>query len=430
MKNPITSPATAITNQITNSTKKTKNMTSTPLPATKDRSELSIKDVQKYIGDSFTQATDVSFVLAAAFKAGQNVWKYGKGGYGKSHIAKHFGKYLLDNNFISTEPFILSMHADSDVDDLYGGVDIKKYTKDGELDYNLIRSMFSKELVILEEAGDASSPVLAALKAALESGVVENGAQQFKSNIKMVIVCTNVDMEQFMDCDSNEAFAQRFNNQIKVEWANHSIADYQEFFAKKGYKDQIANIISNFAYIVNTGGHHPTVPNLKRNTKKEEIVISPRIALKAYNAVAAISDEMTNPFKILNYQMYFKDYTNQLNLFYNSIKKDMEVVERAKKYVKSQLKKVKELDETVSSVQDKIVLIMNIQEDVKIMAGSDKFAASDSVRAEITSLFDDIKIEIATKKEQFNAELEKENGDNEGFDESELDEFQKMFKDI
>jgi len=106
--------------------------------------------------------------------------------------------------------FIKSLSEATTVEDLFGGINIKKMTDTGSIEYNCENSFANKEIVIFEEIFDANPQVLAALKDTLTSKEIRNGNQRFPIKTQIIIGLTNKTYEEVIEDDSTEALTQRF----------------------------------------------------------------------------------------------------------------------------------------------------------------------------------------------------------------------------
>jgi MoxR-like ATPase len=173
----------------------------------------------------FVKSEKVEAVLTAAYKSGQNVVLYGKGGYGKSEMAVAFLRSVV--NARENQICVKSLSVGTTLDDLLGGINIKELKETGCLQYNVSQSVFSAPFLILEEAFDAPVRVLEGLKDILTSGKIRNGLQTYKVQTKFIIVCTNRSKSELVEDESTAALMERFPLSYKVEWDSHSLADYQ-----------------------------------------------------------------------------------------------------------------------------------------------------------------------------------------------------------
>lgn len=163
--------------------------------------------------------------LEAGFATGHNVLLYGPPGHNKSGGAEWF---FREKGI--TDVFIKSISGGTTIEDLYGGVDIKKMRDKGIIEYRLDSPEFfgNHEYVIFDEILDAKEKVLAALKDTLMAREVRNGAQRRPIKTKMIIGLTNVDAKDFADNWERAAILERFPIRELVKWDDYSPSAFTE----------------------------------------------------------------------------------------------------------------------------------------------------------------------------------------------------------
>lgn len=143
-----------------------------------------------------------------------NVIFYGKGGYGKTEIVQQFLKTAT-----GVDPFVVNINQATTPADIFGGMDIDKFSKGDGIDYLFDNSFMNHEWVIFEEGLEARQKVLSALKYIITSGVfAAAGTQSRPIKTKGIVIVTNVDTADFMDSDDTKAFIERFRITYKVGW--------------------------------------------------------------------------------------------------------------------------------------------------------------------------------------------------------------------
>ena len=162
----------------------------------------------------FINTSGVSEVLKNAISNNMNVILFGKGGFGKSEMCGE----LFGCNELKNRVFIKSLSEATTEEDLFGGINIKKMTESGVIEYNCENSFANKEIVIFEEIFDANPRVLAALKDAITSKEIRNGNQRFPMKTKIIIGLTNKTYDEVIQDDSTEALTQRFPVAYKLEY--------------------------------------------------------------------------------------------------------------------------------------------------------------------------------------------------------------------
>lgn len=164
--------------------------------------------------------------LAWAWNSGENVILFGPGGYGKSDAAMLFADHLTKKGLITTDPYVMAFGQGMTEEKLLGGVDIKKFQDEGEIEYLLKNAFVSHEIVVFEELWDAFPAVLLILKDILQSKCVRMGNQVMPIKTKIVIACTNRSREEVVSDASTEALMQRFFYEKEVNWSSWEASDY------------------------------------------------------------------------------------------------------------------------------------------------------------------------------------------------------------
>lgn len=176
--------------------------------------------------EKFIYSEQVNDILNLAFKTSKNVVLFGRGGHGKSEMALEFCRAL------GFEPYVKTLGKGTLIEDLFGGLDMKKFNEDGTMYYNVENSFMNHEYVILEEAFDAPSGILESLKDPLSAGIFRNGSQVFNLKTKVIIVCTNRPKSEIMQDTSTAALMERFPLELKVEWKSYGVDNYTALFEK------------------------------------------------------------------------------------------------------------------------------------------------------------------------------------------------------
>lgn len=171
--------------------------------------------VHEVLSKKFINTSAVSGVFKNALANDMNLILFGKGGFGKSEMCNE----LFGGAELKDRVFIKSLSEATAVEDLFGGINVKKMTESGEIEYICENSFANKEIVIFEEIFDANPQVLAALKDALTSKEIRNGNQRFPMKTKIIIGLTNKTYEDVIQDDSTEALTQRFPVAFKLQYA-------------------------------------------------------------------------------------------------------------------------------------------------------------------------------------------------------------------
>jgi len=219
------------------------------------------KSVKKNpVGDKFVFMDKTVNILNVGFSTCKNVILYGPGGHGKSEITLDFLKAK------GIDPFIQTMGTGMTTDRLFGGLDIPTFETTGKIEYLVENSFMNHEYVIFEELFDAPDFILEQLKDILSSGVFRNGTQIFPINTKFIICCTNRTRDEFSKNMSLKALMERFPLELNVIWDNYTEISYNKLLESKFGVDNV----------------DPVIPYLLQEYAKNNIVISPRVAVTAY----------------------------------------------------------------------------------------------------------------------------------------------------
>ena len=185
--------------------------------------------LKERLEQKFVFVEDVARVLELGYMTGKNVFMYGKGGHAKSEIIKEFLNYIDPHQSSS---FIQACGEGLTEEKLFGGIDVAKFHKTGEIEYLVNNSFMNYEYVVFEELLDSRMNVLLSLKDILTSGYFRQGSQLFKIKTKMVICLTNRTKQEVSEDDSIKALLERFPLEVKVEWNSYAESDYTLMFRK------------------------------------------------------------------------------------------------------------------------------------------------------------------------------------------------------
>lgn len=287
--------------------------------------------VYETLSKKFINTSGVSSVLKNSIANGMNVILFGKGGFGKSEmISELFGRPELKNRV-----FIKSLSEATNEEDLFGGVNIKKLTETGIMEYYCENSFANKEIVVFEEIFDANPRVLAALKDTLTSKEIRNGNQRFPIKTKLIIGLTNKTYDEVIQDNSTEALTQRFPVSFKLEYDLTPI-DVASLILNR-YKDydteKLTAIIKTYhelkdvtpRKILETAKYIRTL-EIRKNKKYDEQItnnnISTIIKFLKYSNDKDISGCLIKPFVITE-----KDLRDEVNDDYDRI---VDIVNNAK----------------------------------------------------------------------------------------------------
>jgi MoxR-like ATPase len=170
--------------------------------------------VYETLSKKFINTSGVSEVIKNALANDMNLVLFGKGGFGKSEMCNE----LFGGAELKDRVFIKSLSEATTEEDLFGGINMKKMTDEGTIEYNCQNSFANSEIVIFEEIFDANPRVLAALKDTLTSKEIRNGNQRFPIKTKIIIGLTNKTYDEVIEDDSTEALTQRFPVSYKLQY--------------------------------------------------------------------------------------------------------------------------------------------------------------------------------------------------------------------
>jgi hypothetical protein len=248
-----------------------------------------VEEVEQSTLDSFVFMNKAIELLDIGLKTGNNIILYGPGGHGKSELALEFF-YSKGIN-----PFILTMGSGMTVDKMFGGTDIKALDE-GKIEYLIENSMFNHEFVILEEMMDAPDYILEYLKDTLSRGEFRNGSQVFPIKTRYIVCNTNKTREEFSKNDSLKALMERFPLELNVVWDSYTELTYTTLLEKR----------------FGAGRVDPTIPFILQEYVKNDIIISPRIALVCYSVY-----ETCGPDSLL----YIADFAKKPEVIREALKK-------------------------------------------------------------------------------------------------------------
>jgi len=228
---------------------------------TKKMNKVEKKSVKRNpVAEKFVFMDKTVNILNVGFSTRKNVVLYGPGGHGKSEITLDFLKAK------GIEPFIQTMGTGMTTDRLFGGLNIPVFETTGKIEYLVENSFMNHEYVIFEELFDAPDFILEQLKDILSSGVFRNGTQVFPINTKFIICCTNRTRDEFSKNMSLKALMERFPLELNVIWDNYTEISYNKLLESK----------------FGVGEVDPVIPYLLQEYAKNNITISPRVAVTAY----------------------------------------------------------------------------------------------------------------------------------------------------
>lgn len=218
------------------------------------------------LDDKYVNMQECIKALDIAFLSRKNIVLFGKGGHGKSEISLDYLRLK------GIEPYVITMGSGMNQERLFGGLDLMSFQETGKLEYFVENSFMNHEVVIFEELFDAPDFVLEQLKDILSSRIFRNGSQEFPIKTKLIICCTNKKRDDFAKDDSLKALMERFPLEYEVKWDTYSRMTYDKLFEKR------------------FGVTLPKLSFILEQFAKEKVVISPRIALTAFEILAKTED--------------------------------------------------------------------------------------------------------------------------------------------
>ena len=232
-------------------------------------------------------------ILNIGYSTCKNVVLYGPGGHGKSEMTLDFLKQR------GIDPYVITMGTGMTTDRLFGGLDIAQLRSEGgsgRIEYLVENSFMNHEYVVFEEMFDAPDFILEQLKDILSSGVFRNGTQVFPIKTKFIICCTNRTRDEFSKNMSLKALTERFPLELNVVWDNYTETSYNKLLESKFGVDNV----------------DPVIPYLLQEYAKNSIIISPRIAVTAYQVYDQCGPESLS---------YIAEFSKKPSLIAEAIKK-------------------------------------------------------------------------------------------------------------
>ncbi len=165
---------------------------------------------------------------------GANAILWGRGGFGKSEMAKTFAEVL------EIEAFIQSFGASSSEEAIWGELDLAELRNGDAIKFHLKRCFLEWKFVILEEALDLPGRILDDFKDTLSARCFRRGVVQHPMKTRTIVICTNHDPEKFRKRSASaDALMQRFPLQVEVEWPDYEAISYRKMYERqlKDYAD-------------------------------------------------------------------------------------------------------------------------------------------------------------------------------------------------
>ena len=251
--------------------------------------------IKTALDKDFIKTDNMAEMLGLAFKHDSNCMIFGPPGYGKSEmVMSAIREFELDQPQVidtgkvdeNEEPILKSLDipqtyvktltVDTDVAELLGGLNIKRFQQNSQVWYNCNDSFMNYPVVIFEEFADCPPSTLAMLKDILTAKMFRNGSQQYALKTNVVIAITNHRPEDVADLgDWAKAILDRFPIRGEITWDSHAKPDYLELFAKLSPKtadEAFAPEVMN------------QIAELSEQSAVKGAPISPRVARNAIEA--------------------------------------------------------------------------------------------------------------------------------------------------
>lgn len=187
--------------------------------------KLTLDELCKHLHKDFFNIDSLIKEVYNALKYDNNLIMYGPGGYGKSTVVEAILK-ALD---ISMSTIV--GYEDMPVEGMLGMPNMKKIQDESVYETAFDKSPFANNgVLVLEEFLEVAPATLAALKDILTAGGLRQGDKFQKSNIGIVIICTNRDPSELSTNTAAKALiTERFPIHYKVEWENYDVQAYTNF---------------------------------------------------------------------------------------------------------------------------------------------------------------------------------------------------------
>lgn len=344
-------------------------------------SQKAIEAVKKELNSKYVYSKETLNVLEVGLLTGKNVILFGPGGHSKSTLSEDFFRGL------GIEPFVVTMGQGMNPDRLFGGIDIQLLQNEGKIQYLVENSFMNHEFVIFEELLDCPDYILEQLKDILSSKIFRNGGQVFPIKTKFIISNTNRTREDYAKKDSSiKALMERFPLELEVKWKDYNRTTYEQLFlARFGDSDMLLTyILEEFA--------------------KKDKVISPRIALEAYEVIQKFGPEAL---------VYIADFASDKTILKQAFTKFKAVAELKEysaklddfltKFKPQDLENIKDL-ESLKVKNKEIQQIKEWESKVQALTVDDSLA---NEKANLTKKYKEVYKEFSTQISKIIAEITK-----------------------
>lgn len=244
--------------------------------ASSNKTQIDWKEIDKKMSSKFIYYKELLEVVRLAYESNTNAILFGPGGHGKSEMADFILKEMFGKDNVSAA---LAMNQELNPSDLFGGIDLKAFHDDRLLNVAFDNSIFAKKGARIEEMFDGRADTLLSLKEFLTSGVYcygGNGAVCYPSVSELVLGCTNVTPNEFLESSDNarsaNALMERFIMQTNVVWPDYSSSSFYEMLIRVK-PDENKDTLMKYSAIC--------------EALAARITFSPRTAVKFYGAFQA-----------------------------------------------------------------------------------------------------------------------------------------------
>jgi hypothetical protein len=294
-------------------------------------------------------------LLEIGFSTQNNIVLFGPGGHGKSELTMEFFKQH------GIEPYVITMGTGMTTDRLFGGLDIPTFDKTGKLEYLVENSFMNQEYVVFEELFDSPDFILEQLKDILSSKTFRNGTQVFPIKTKFIVCCTNRTREEFSKNMSLKALMERFPLELNVVWDNYTEIAYKTLLESK----------------FGAGNVDPIIPYILQEYHKQQITISPRVAVTAYKVYQACGPSSLN---------YIAEFSKKPSIITDAIKKFQGLVKYRKSVeeLSNALEKLSKNDQSNSDLRAEFKKDLAAVRDLII--GFKKLTVPDDIAAEYATI--------------------------------------------
>lgn len=240
------------------------------------KTQIDWKEIDKKMSTKFIYYKELLEVVRLAYESSTNAILFGPGGHGKSEMADFILKEMFGKDNVSAA---LAMNQELNPSDLFGGIDLKAFHDERLLNVAFQNSIFAKKGARIEEMFDGRADTLLSLKEFLTSGVYcygGNGAVCYPNVSELVLGCTNVTPNEFLESSDNarsaNALMERFIMQTNVVWPDYSSSSFYEMLVRVKSEEN-KDTLMKYAAIC--------------EALAARITFSPRTAVKFYGAFQA-----------------------------------------------------------------------------------------------------------------------------------------------